>query len=73
MLRVVHTIHKPAETKVSYVKALPVITEDFVGSKGYKLLFCSKDVSKDAKTMPTSLSARVPKKTKVDTSEIPLR
>ena len=29
--------NKPAETKVPYVKALPIVTEDFLGSKGYKL------------------------------------
>ena len=65
--------NKPAETKVSYFKALPVVMEDFVGSKGYKLPSCSKDESKDTNTMPISLAARIPKKTKVDKSEIPHR
>ena len=53
--------------------------EELVGSKGYKLPSYSKYLSKDApenllkNTMTTSHSARIPKMTKVDKSDIPHR
>ena len=64
---------------MSKVQALEVVKEEFVGSKGYKLPACSQDFSKDVpenllkNTIATSHSARIPKKRKVDKSEIPHR